>query len=211
MAITGMPNIPNFAGLASAAEDAAISLGSAALIKAVFGSKWGIVNQYGVPILLSDTVVSVTYENTQETSKDPIENGKVMTYNKVNNPRKCSVVLAKGKGSTLSVGAWLSQLEIYTNSTLKFHIVTPEYVFTNMQIVSNSHSRTAQAGLQLIQVKLDFEECKIAKVKYDTEEVQKPQDAQSVDSGKVQATENSSGLYKLGQGALNLIAKVAGN
>lgn len=206
-----MPNLPNFAGLVTATADAGLSLGSASLIKAIFGNKWGIVNQYGVPVLLSDTVVSVTYENTQETSKDPIENGKVMTYNKVNNPRKCSVVLAKGKGNTLSVGAWLAQLEIYTNSTLKFHIITPEYVFTNMQIIGNSHSRTAQNGLQLIQVKLDFEECKIAKVKYDMEEVQNPQDAQSVDSGKVQATENRSGLYKLGQGALNLIAKVAGN
>lgn len=211
MKISGMPNVPNIAGLASASSEALLSLGSASLINAVFGNRWGIVNQYGVPVLLSDTVISVNYENSQETSKDPIENGKVMTYNKINNPRKCSVVIAKGKGSSLSVGAWLTQIEIYANSTLKFHIITPEYVFMNMQIVNTSHARTAQNGLQLIQVKIDFEECKIAKVKYDTEEVKKPQDAQPIDNGKVQASENSSGLYKLGQGVLNIIGNIAGN
>lgn len=211
MAIAGMPNIPNFAGLASAAEDAAISLGAAALIRAVFGSKWGVVNQYGVPILLSDSFLSIDYSNTQETSKDPIENGKVMTYNKVNQPRKCSVVLAKGKGGALKRGLWLSQLELHTNSTLKFHVVTPETVITNMLITNLSYSRTSTDGLQLIKAKLDFEECKIAKVKYDKEEVKQAQDAKTVDSGKVQATANESGLSKVGTGLVNLVSKLAGN
>lgn len=206
-----MPNIPNFAGLASAVEDTAISLGSAALIRAVFGSKWGIVSQYGVPILLSDSFLSIDYSNTQETSKDPIENGKVMTYNKVNQPRKCSVVLAKGKGGALKRGLWLSQLELYTNSTLKFHVVTPETVITNMLITNLSYNRTSTDGLQLIKAKLDFEECKIATVKYDKEEVKQAQDAKTVDSGKVQATANESGLDKIGTGLVNLVSKLAGN
>lgn len=211
MAIAGMPNIPNFAGLASAAEDAAISLGAAALIQAVFGSKWGIVNQYGVPILLSDSFLSIDYSNTQETSKDPIENGKVMTYNKVNNPRKCSVVLAKGAGGALKRGLWLSQLELYTNSTLKFHVVTPETVITNMLITNLSYSRTSTDGLQLIKAKLDFEECKIATVKYDKEEVKQAQDAKTVDSGKVQATANESMLSKAGSGIVSGISALFGN
>ena len=69
MTIAGMPNIPNFAGLVTSAEDAAISFGGAALIKAVFGSRWGIVNQYGVPVVLYDSFLSMTYDNTQETSR----------------------------------------------------------------------------------------------------------------------------------------------
>lgn len=211
MAITGMPNIPNFAGLASAAENAAISLGASTLIKAVFGTRWGIVNQHGVPILLSDSVISVNYENTQDTSKDPIEGGKVLTYNKINNPKRANVVLAKGSGGSLKRGLWLAQLETYANSTLNFHIVTPDYVFTNMQIIGLNYSRTATSGLQRILASLDFEECKIAKVKYNTEEVKQPQDAKTVDSGKVQPTQKTSLFSDLSTGLVNSISKLAGN
>lgn len=187
--ITGMPNIPNFAGLVSSAEDASISLGGAALINAVFGTTWAIVNQYGVPIVASDSFLSIDYENSQETSDDPIENGKVLTYNKTNMPRKATVTLAKGTGGKLGRGLWLSQLEVLVNSTLKFHIVTPEYVITNMQMVNLSYARSAQSGKQLIVVTIQFKETKIATVSYDKQEVKNVEDSKTADNGKVQATQ----------------------
>lgn len=209
--MNGFPKIPDIAGLKTSATGSLISFGGATLINAVFGKKWGIVNQYGVPILLSDSVISISSEGSQETSKDAIENGKVMTYNKVNNPRRCSVVLAKATGGSLGRGAWLAQINLLANSTLNFHIITPEYVYMNMQIVGDSISRTASDGLQLLQVKLDFEECKIATVEYSQEEVKNPQDSKTVDSGKVQAEDDSSVFKKIGDGVLSGIARVLGN
>lgn len=209
--ITGMPNIPNFAGLVTSAEDAAISFGGATLIKAVFGNRWSIVNQYGVPILLADSFHSMDYTNSQETSKDPIENGKVLTYNKVNNPRKCNVVLTKGTGGSLGRGAFLAELETYANSTLKFYVITPEFVYTNMQIVEYGYSRTSADGLQLLRVSIAFEESKTAQVSYETEEVKNVDDSKEVDSGKVQATENRSLIDKWAIGGVNLISTIFGN
>lgn len=209
--IAGMPNIPNFAGLVSSAEDAAISLAGAALIRAVFGSTWAIVNQYGVPILLSDTFVSIDYSNTQETSDAPVENGKVMTYNKVNNPRKCTVVLTKAKGGALQRGAWLAQIELLTNSTLRFYIITPEYVFTNMLIVGTSYARSSTNGLQMISVSIDFKEAKVATVSYEKEDVKNAEDSKQVDNGKVQATQDQSAISKLGDGVVSGISKLFGN
>lgn len=211
MTIAGMPNIPNFAGLVTSAEDAAISFGGAALIKAVFGSRWGIVNQYGVPVVLYDSFLSMTYDNTQETSKDPIENGKVLTYNKVNNPRRCNVVLAKGTGGALGRGAFLAQVETYVNSTLMFHIITPEVVHTNMQMVEYGYSRSNSDGLQLIKANIAFEESKIATVSYSTEEVANVEDSTEVDSGKVQPTENQSVLSSIGGAVVDGISSLFGN
>lgn len=211
MTIAGMPNIPNFAGLVTSAEDAAISFGGAALIKAVFGSVWGVVNQYGVPVLLYDSFVSMNYDNTQETSKDPIENGKVMTYNKVNNPRRCSVVLAKGTGGALARGAFLAQVETYVNSTLMFHVITPETVITNQQMIGYSYARSNSDGLQLIKVAIDFEESKIATVDFSTEQVANVEDSAEVDSGKVQPTQNQSILSTLGDAVVNGISSALGN
>lgn len=209
--IAGMPNIPNFAGLVTSAEDAAISLAGAALIRAVFGNVWSVVNQYGVPILLADSFYSIDYSNTQETSKDPLENGKVMTYNKVNNPRKCNVVLIKATGGQLQRGAFMAEIEAMANSTLKFHIITPDYVHTNMQIIGWNYARANNNGCAMISASIDFEESKIAKVAYEQEEVKNAEDSKTVDNGKVQATANQSALSKIGDGVVSGISKLFGN
>ena len=54
--IKGFPKIPDFAGLASSGADAAIGLGGAALIKAIFGNVWGLFNEFGLPVLFADNV-----------------------------------------------------------------------------------------------------------------------------------------------------------
>lgn len=64
LAIEDMPNVPNFKGLNVVGSNALISLGSAALINAVFGNYWGIFNEYGIPILLVDNVISLKYNNS---------------------------------------------------------------------------------------------------------------------------------------------------
>ena len=84
--MTGMPSIPNFKGLVTAGTDAAISLGGAALIRAVFGEVWGWSMSLA-PILLSDSVKNVDYTNSSTISKFLIEKGSFSSYNKVTDPR----------------------------------------------------------------------------------------------------------------------------
>ncbi|MDE1480541.1 hypothetical protein KKI90_19670 [Xenorhabdus bovienii] len=144
-----MPDIPNWKGVPNAALDAGISLGGAALINTLFGNYWGIFNQYGIPLLLADNVISLQYQNQYRVVSAPIENGSFATYNKVSDPYKVTVQLTKGSGGTLERGAFLAQLEILAKSTLKFHVVTPEFVYTNAAIVGYDLAREPDLTLGL--------------------------------------------------------------
>lgn len=180
--LEGMPKIPDFVPMESL-QNIGISLGGAALIGGIFGKTWGIVNEFGIPIVLADTVVSMNYDAGASISKYPVEQGSFNSYNKVNNPSMSTVQLSKGSGGATGRGLFLAQLEALIKSTLSFHIITPEYVYMNYQIVGINHARSAQDGATMITVNLDLEEVLEAKVKYDIEKVKAPSDANTVDGG----------------------------
>ncbi|PHM67893.1 phage baseplate protein [Xenorhabdus sp. KJ12.1] len=179
----GKPDIPNWKSIPNAAIDAGISLGGAALINTLFGNYWGIFNQYGIPLLLADSVISLQYQNQYRVVSAPIENGSFASYNKVGEPYKVTVQLSKSSGGTLERGAFLSQLEILAKSTLKFHVVTPEFVYINAAIVGYDLAREAKDGTTLIKVNVHLEEVREVKIKYDKEEVKNPDDAKKKDTG----------------------------
>ena len=83
-------------------------------------------------------------------------------------------------------GAFLAQIETLANSTLKFHIITPEFVYTNACIIGYDTARQASEGAQLIKVNLHLEEIREVIVQYDTEEVKNPDDAEKKDGGEKQ-------------------------
>ncbi len=192
MAIPGLPNIPNFKGLATAGADAAISLGGAAIIQTIFGNVWGIFNEFGVPILLSDNVLGISYTNTSSISNAPIEKGSFTSYNKVQDPRSAIVQLSKGSGGALERGAWLAQLEVLANSTLTYNIISPEFVYKSMNITGLSYARTAEDGKQLIKANITLEEVREVTFSYAVEQVANPDDAASKDGGEVQPKDQSS-------------------
>ena len=183
--MNGLPNIPDF--IPPSIGNALIGLGGAALINAIFGKTWGIVNEYGIPIVLADSVLGMSYDAGASISNMPIEKGSFASYNKVNNPSIATVQLAKSSGGTLQRGLFLAQIEALLKSTLKFHIISPEYVYMNYQIIGINHSRTAQEGTTLLKVNLDLQEVLEAKIEYDTEVVENPSDAQVQDGGAKQA------------------------
>ncbi|SPL71520.1 phage baseplate protein [Acinetobacter stercoris] len=196
----GMPNIPNFKGLVDSGTGAVISLGGAALIKTIFGNYWGIFNEYGVPIVLSDNVLSIQHSISSKISNAPVEKGSFTSYNKVKEPYKATVQMSKGSGGTLERGAFLAQIETLANSTLKFQIVTPDYVYTNASIVGCDNARSASDGAQLIKVNIHLEEIQEVAVSYRLEEVKNPADARTKDGGERQpqdASDNQSILKKL--------------
>lgn len=60
----GMPNILNFKGLKDAGLGAGLNLASAALVNSIFGNYWGIFNEYGVPIIMVDSVLLVKHSSS---------------------------------------------------------------------------------------------------------------------------------------------------
>lgn len=185
--LAGMPSVPDFIPV-EALTNVGLSLGGAALINAVFGKTWGIVNQFGIPIVLADTVVSMNYDAGSSISKYPVEQGSFASYNKVNAPSMATVSMAKGSGGSQERGGLLAQIEALLKSTVSFHIITPEYVYLNYQIVGINHARSAQDGATMITVNIDLEEVLEAKVEYSIEEVKAPSDSKTVDGGAKQST-----------------------
>ena len=107
-------------------------------------------------------------------------------------------LLVKGDGSVAERNLWLAQIEAYARTTIKFYIVSPEFVYINACIESISYSRSAQEGQQLIRVNIALREVREVKVDYASEEVAKADDAKTVDSGNVQPKTENTSLLKSG-------------
>ncbi|MDC9748672.1 phage baseplate protein [Proteus mirabilis] len=191
----GMPDIPNCKGLPNAGLDAGISLGGAALIKSLFGNYWGIFNEYGVPLLLADNVISLQYENKSRVVNAPIERGTFASYNKISDPWKATVQMSKGSGGALERGAFLAQLEILSKSTLRFIVITPEFVYKFANIVGYDLAREAKDGATLIKVNVHLEEIREVTVSYAEEEVTKPDDSKVKDTGDQTQKVESQGIF----------------
>lgn len=194
--IPGMPNIPNFKGLVTSSADALISFGGASLIRMVFGNQWGIYSQFGVPILLADTVYSVNYQNTAQVSQAPLEKSSFASYNKVQNPYQASVVMVKGGGDPTVRGLFIAQMEALTNSTLLFNVVTPEYVHRNAAIVGFDYARAPQSGARMIAANIHLEEIREVEVAYEIKETANPADSATVSGGEVQPVETPTSTLR---------------
>lgn len=190
-----MPDIPNWKGLPNAGLDAGISLGGAALINSLFGNYWGIFNEYGVPLLLADNVISLQYENKSRVVNAPIERGTFASYNKISDPWKATVQMSKGSGGALERGAFLAQLEILSKSTLRFIVITPEFVYKFANIVGYDLAREAKDGATLIKVNVHLEEIREVTVSYAEEEVTKPDDSKVKDTGDQTQKVESQGIF----------------
>ncbi|MDM3563068.1 hypothetical protein O9361_05485 [Proteus vulgaris] len=190
-----MPDIPNWKGLPNAGLDAGISLGGAALINSLFGNYWGIFNEYGVPLLLADNVISLQYENKSRVVNAPIERGTFASYNKISDPWKATVQMSKGSGGALERGAFLAQLEILSKSTLRFIVITPEFVYKFANIVGYDLAREAKDGATLIKVNVHLEEIREVTVSYAEEEVTKPDDSKVKDTGDQTQKMESKGIF----------------
>jgi hypothetical protein len=189
MSIPGIPDIPDFKGLVTSGVDALISFGGATLIRMIFGNQWGIFNQYGIPIMLADTVHSLKYQNNSQIAQAPVEKGSFASYNKVQNPYQATVTMIRGGGDAGMRGLFIAQLEALSKSTLLFHVITPEYVHINAAITGYDYARDPNAGARMIVANIHLEEVREAKVTYETKETKNPEDSPQVDGGEQQTSE----------------------
>lgn len=209
MSMIGIPKLASgFKGLVSSGGNALIGLGGAAIIRAIFGNVWGLVNEFGVPVVLADNVLGLSFQSASTIVNAPIEGGSFASYNKIATPSQAVVQMSKGSGGALQRGAFLAQLLALEGSTLKFYVISPEFVHRNMCITNVDYARSAQEGVQLIVVNVSLEEVREVKVNYSFEEVEAPSDAKAVDGGSVQpkdAAANTSILKGLANRVTGLI------
>lgn len=172
---------------------------------ALFGS-WNIYDHKTDNQITSfDTFLGYTYQNNASIPSHPIESGSFSTYNKVLDPARITVVLAKS-GFPAEVRYTLEDLERYAQSTDTIDIVLPFRSYLNYNISGISHSIQEGDAVSRLIVELTLTEIKETSLSYTTvrnsaSKVSSGNYADTVDKGKKQSQSLAAGLLDKVKGA----------
>ncbi|WP_176048146.1 hypothetical protein [Burkholderia sp. BCC1644] len=204
--VPSFPNVPNLPGVPPLIRAPGESLGSFAislittdaigLLEGLLAPVWGIFDEFGAPMAVADTALSIEYRGDSRISKYPQEQGGFADYNKVQMPYNARVQLACG-GSDARRAAFLSSIEASKQSTLLFTVITPDATYESANVVAYDYRRTSKNGVTLVVAEVFLEEVRQTVVaQFDNTQNAASQDSASL--GQVQGqtpTAAQSGLY----------------
>jgi hypothetical protein len=161
------PNVPDVPGVPSVPRDPRATIGdfielvadAAGLIGFLGSQQWGIFLD-GEPVVFADTVISVDYKQGWTNATYPLEQGAFETYDKVAHPFDVRVRLAAG-GSLANRQAFLASLDEIGPSLDIYDVVTPEKVFTSVNVAHITYDRKADRGLGLIMADVFLEQIRV--------------------------------------------------
>lgn len=111
---------------------------------------WGLFLN-GVPVVVADTVTRMAYKQDWAIADYPVERGGFMSYDKVNTPFLVDLQFASG-GSIAKRQALLASVEAIGDTLAKFDAVTPEKIYTSVNVARYAYQRAAAQGLGLMTV-----------------------------------------------------------
>lgn len=121
---------------------------------------WGIyIND--APALVCDGATTVDVHFEANISNAPQEGGKLLSYNKVKQPTKAHITLLKG-GDIIERDTFISALIKFRDDLRLLSIVTPDHVYSNVNITSVSFARNPDRGYLLIAADVGLDEVMIA-------------------------------------------------
>lgn len=144
------PNVPNVPGVPALPRAAGAVVGIATLlIEDAFGAffagtgapQWGLFKG-GAPVVLADTVLTLDYKQDWQILTYPVEQGGFESYNKVQIPFNIRLRFATG-GSEADREAYLASIADAAASLDLFDVVSPEAIYTNVNIVHQDYNRRA--------------------------------------------------------------------
>lgn len=188
------PNVPFAPGVPSVLRDpnaaaaVAISLLTGDLVSG-FGFNltptWGIYLN-GRPVIIADTVVSLGFKREWAIADYQVEEGGFESYDKVDIPFDVRVQLASG-GSEANRQALLDSVSAAGKSLVLYDVVTPEEVYTSVNVAHYDFRRAARNGLGLIIVDVWLLEIRV--VGTSGQNVKSASAASPVQDGSVQTTD----------------------
>ena len=177
----GLPSIPG--GLPT--PPAAVSLDTVTVTAQKQPEGWGIYLQND-KVISPDSIVSLEYRREWRIADYPQELGAFQSYNKVMTPFDVRVRMTKG-GNAATRGEFLDAVEAIAGSLDLYNVVTPDQVYTSVNIVSIGYSRTAHQGLGLVSVDIGLRQIRVtAKQKFAN--VKAPAAQAPISGGTVSAT-----------------------
>jgi hypothetical protein len=114
---------------------------------------WGIY-QNGAPVVIADTVTELDYRQEWSVADYPVERGGFESYDKVNTPFRIRIRFASG-GSVANREALLASIAAIGDTLDLFDVVTPEAVYTSVNVERYDYRRSATNGLGLMIVDID--------------------------------------------------------
>jgi hypothetical protein len=144
----GLPALPNSA----ASAFSAVVLLIEDLIGG-FGSipRWGIFTTTGDQVVDADSVVSVDFRQDFRITDAALEAGSFSSYNKVQIPFDIKLRFATG-GSSARRRAFLDSIAEVIGDTELYDVVTPEAIYSNLNLVHQDYVRSATRGQGMVSV-----------------------------------------------------------
>jgi hypothetical protein len=110
--------------------------------------QWGIFDENGGPVLISDSVGGLDYERSYDVSNYPQEQGAFESYNKVQEPYESKLTLL----SSQTRQELLATIEPIVASLQLVTIVMPEFSYQSANLTRYKFRRTSQSGVTLVAV-----------------------------------------------------------
>lgn len=184
----GVPPLLRPAGAVFAVAAAVALTADAAGIFGTFGAPlWGIFDQSGNPVIVSDTVIDFAFRKEWKISDAPQEQGAFMSYNKVELPFDGPITFAKS-GPDYQRTAFLQSIEQAVASLELFSLVMPERIYPSCNVTRYSFRRSQRQGVQLILVDVWVEEVRVTgTTQFTNPTTASPSGADPQNGGTVQA------------------------
>ena len=104
-----------------------------------------------------DSFVSLNGSHNSQIVKNVVENGSFRSVNKIKDPNKIVIELAKG-GYKAGIEEVLANLKKYQNTTATCTVITPFGIIKNLNLVGLDYNFTVTSGSNLLVAKLTFQE-----------------------------------------------------
>ena len=170
----------------------------------LFGS-WNIYDHKTDDEITSfDTFIGYTFQDSASIPSHPLESGSFSTYNKIINPAKITVTLAKS-GLPAESRYTGEDLERYAQSTRTIDRVLPFRSYLNYNISDISHSIEESDAVSILVVQLTLAEIRETSLSYTTVKIGRNASSgnysDTVDKGKKQSASGAKQVINKGRGA----------
>lgn len=166
-------------------------------------SNWGIYdadgNVLGDPNLYNPdgneggllSTHSIEFSKKMRISEFPVEQGTFANYNKVELPANPVITLVYG-GSEQDRSEFLRQIEVATDVTDLYSIVTPEVTYINFSVESYDYKRSSEGGVSMLTVRITLKQIRQVSAQFtsSTAQIREPVNDDATaekDNGKVQS------------------------
>lgn len=155
---------------------------------------WGLLGADDQKICDYEGILEVSNSSSSQILTEPLENGQLAAFNKVQQPENVRVLLSLGSDPTKQRESMtrLKQFKGGTGSGFLCKLISPSEVSENLSLESIGQTRTSQSGATLLTVELTFVQIRVVQVTSQqlAWSPKNPTGADPVNSGRVQ-TERS--------------------